>query len=113
MFPSPTGSVVKQHEGRAGTAMPAIVRYDGPEVAALGGLPARLQNRRAGLVDEDPVGGAQVPRAHPATRGRRERSGLASLQSNPSNSAASCAEDMRITPSRTCGQTNLPPSRRL
>src|SRR5690606_37399988 len=56
----PTGSVVEQHEGRAGTAMPAIVGYDGPEIATPGGLAARVQNRRAGLVDEDPVGGAQM-----------------------------------------------------
>jgi hypothetical protein len=47
-------------DGRAGTAMPAIVGHDGPEVAALGGLPARVQNRRAGLVHEDPVGAAQM-----------------------------------------------------
>src|SRR3546814_17344611 len=36
-----------------------------------------------------------------------------SRQSSPSNSAAAWAGDIRITPSRTPGQTNLPPSSRL
>jgi hypothetical protein len=43
---------------------------------------------------------------YPAASGRRARSGRTSRQSTPSNSAANCALDMRITPSRTCGQTN-------
>ena len=37
------------------------------------------------------------PPAHPATSGRRARSGRTSRQSNPSNRAASCAEDIRYT----------------
>jgi hypothetical protein len=60
MLPPPAGGVVEQHDGRAGTAMAAIVGHDGPEVAALRGLPARIQHRRAGLVHEDPVGAAQM-----------------------------------------------------
>ena len=60
MLLPPTGGVVEQHDGRAGTAMAAIVGHDGPEVAALGGLAARVQHRRAGLVDEDAVRAAQM-----------------------------------------------------
>ena len=40
-------------------------------------------------------------------------SGRTSRQSNPSNKAANIAGDIRITPSRSCGQTNLQPSSRL
>ena len=55
-------------DGWASTAVAAVVGDDGPEVAALRGLPARVQHRRACLVapkarfqrDEDPVGGAQM-----------------------------------------------------
>ena len=54
-----------------------------------------------------------IRRGHPASAGRRVRSGRTSRQSSPSNNAANCAGDNRITPSRTPGQTNLPPSRRL
>ena len=50
---------------------------------------------------------------HPAASGRRACSGRTNRQSSPSNKAASCAEDIRITPSRICGQTNLLPSSRL
>ena len=65
------------------------------------------------MVRRDMVDDAVASRAYPATSGRRARSGRTSRQSSPSNSAASCADDIRITPSRTCGQTNLPPSSRL
>lgn len=60
MRPFATGGVVEQHDGRAGTYMATIVGHDGPEVAALGGRPDRVEDRGAGLVDEYPVGGAQM-----------------------------------------------------
>jgi hypothetical protein len=47
-------------DGRTGAAMSAVVGDDSPEKAAPGGLAARVQHRRAGLVDEDPVGSAQM-----------------------------------------------------
>src|SRR5271168_248216 len=50
---------------------------------------------------------------YPASCGRRLPSGRTRRQSNPSNKAANMAGDIRITPSRTCGQTNLQPSSRL
>jgi hypothetical protein len=34
------------------------IGQNGPEVTAPGGLPARVQHRRAGLVDEDALGPA-------------------------------------------------------
>ena len=40
--------------------MAAVVGHDSPEITALGGLPARVQNWGAGLVHEDPVEGAQM-----------------------------------------------------
>ena len=48
-------------------------------------------------------------RTHPASCGRRTRSERIRRQSRPSNNAANRAGDMRMTPSRTCGQTNLRP----
>ncbi len=60
MLLPPTGGVMEQHDRRAGAAMAAIVGDDGPEVAALRGLPARIKHRRPRLVDEDPVGAAQM-----------------------------------------------------
>jgi len=45
-----TGGVVEQHDGRVSTAMAAIIGDDCPEVAALGGLAARIENRRAGFI---------------------------------------------------------------
>ena len=50
---------------------------------------------------------------YPASCGRRLPSGRTRRQSNPSNKAANIAGDIRITPSRTCGHTNLQPSSRL
>ena len=47
-------------DGRADTAMTAIISNHGPEVAALGGLPPRVQHRRAGLIHEDAVRAAQM-----------------------------------------------------
>jgi hypothetical protein len=51
---------MEQNDGRAGTAVAAIVGDDGPEVSALRRLPARIQHRRPGLVDEDAIGAAQM-----------------------------------------------------
>src|SRR3546814_9211609 len=65
-----------------------------------------------GFADRD-----RYPRVIPPQSSRKLRTppALAPHQtpSSPSNRAATCAEDIRNTPSRTCGQTNLPPSRRL
>ncbi len=52
--------VVEQHDGRSGTTMAAIVGHDSPEEAVLGGLAARVEHRRAGLVDEDAIRPAQM-----------------------------------------------------
>lgn len=60
MFLAAAGGVVEQHDGRIGTAMAAIVGHDGPEEAAPGGLSARVQHRRTGLIDEDAVRSAQM-----------------------------------------------------
>jgi len=51
--------------------------------------------------------------SQPASCGERRRSGRTSRQSRPSNKAANCAAESRLTPSRSRGQTNLPPSSRL
>jgi len=40
--------------------MAAIIGHDRPEVTALGGLSARIEHRRAGFIDEDAVGAAQM-----------------------------------------------------
>jgi hypothetical protein len=55
MLPSTAMGVMGQHDRWSGTAMVAVVGDDGPEVAALRGLPARVQHRCAGLVDKDTV----------------------------------------------------------
>jgi len=55
MLLPPAGGIVEQHDRRACAAMAADVGDDGPEEAAHGGLPARVQYRRAGLVDKDAV----------------------------------------------------------
>ena len=47
-------------DGRADTDMAAIIGHYGPEVAAIGGLPPRIQHRRAGFVDKDAVRAAQM-----------------------------------------------------
>lgn len=60
MLPSPAGGIVEQHDGRSGTAMASIVGQDGPELAGLRCHPTGVQNRCAGLVHEDPVGGAEM-----------------------------------------------------
>ena len=52
-------------------------------------------------------------RGQPASRGGFTRSGRTNRQSRPSNKAANIAGEIRITPSRTCGHTNLQPSSRL
>lgn len=49
-----------QRYRRARTAKHVIVGHDALEVAALGGLAARVKNRRAGVINEGPVGGAQM-----------------------------------------------------
>jgi len=54
------GGKVDQQDGRIGTAMAAIVGHDGPEIASLGGLAARVQHRRACLIHEDAVRAAQM-----------------------------------------------------
>ena len=54
-----------------------------------------------------------VCRTHPASSGRRTRSGRTNLQSSPSNKAANIGGDIRITPLRSWGHTNFEPSRRL
>jgi len=59
LFP-PAGGVVEQNDGWADTAMTTVVGHDGPEEAALGGLAARVQHRRAGLVGKDAVRAAQM-----------------------------------------------------
>jgi len=51
MLLAPAGGIVEQNDGRSGTAMAAIVGDDGPEVAALGGLEARVQHRRAAMAE--------------------------------------------------------------
>ena len=58
-------------------------------------------------------GSESLGRSHPASRGRRLRSGRTNRHSSPSNRAANWVGDIFITPSRTCGQTNLQPSSRL
>lgn len=60
MLLAPTGRVMKHYDGRAATAMAAIIGYHGPEIAALRGFVPRIQHRRAGLVDEDAIGPAQM-----------------------------------------------------
>ena len=52
------------------------------------------------LFDQQKQGFPAPRRPHPAASGRRARSGRTSRQSSPSNNAASCADDIRITPSR-------------
>ena|GEM_PF-2468245 len=60
MFLAAAGGVVEQNDGWADTAMTTVVGHDGPEEAALGGLAARVQHRRAGLVDKNAVRAAQM-----------------------------------------------------
>lgn len=60
MHLAPAGGVVEQHDGRVGATMTAIIGYDRPEIAALGGLSARVQHRRAGFIDTDAVRAAQM-----------------------------------------------------
>ena len=60
MFLAPAGGVMEQHDGRACTAMAAVVGDDGPEEAALGGLSARVQHRCPGFIDKDAVRAAQM-----------------------------------------------------
>src|SRR6185312_15204721 len=50
--------------------------------------------------------------AQPATCGRLILGAYTRLQSSPSNSAANCAADSRMTPSLTAGHLNLAPSSR-
>ena len=47
-------------DGRADTAMAAIIGHHGPDLAALGGLPPRVQHRSAGFIDKDAVRAAQM-----------------------------------------------------
>ena len=56
---------------------------------------------------------SQSAAAHPATLGRGTRGAYIRRQSSPSNRAASCAPDSRITPSLTGGHLNVPPSSRF
>lgn len=51
---------MEQHDGRAGAAVAAVIGDDGPEVAASGGFPARVQHRRTRLVDKDTIRTAQM-----------------------------------------------------
>ena len=49
----------------------------------------------------------------PAAAGARTRRAIVRRQSSPENSASYCARLMRITPSVTAGQANVPSSSRL
>ena len=51
--------------------------------------------------------------AQPATCGRLIRGAYTRLQSSPSNNAANCAADSRMTPSLIAGHLNLAPSSRF
>ena len=57
---APAGGIMEQNDGRAGAGMAAIIGNHGPEIAALGGLPPRVQHGRAGFIDEDAVRAAQM-----------------------------------------------------
>ena len=69
-----------------------------------------MQSAVCGLFGEQ---ASQLAAAHPATLGRGTLGAYMRRQSIPSNRAASCAPDRRITPSLTGGHLNVPPSSRF
>src|SRR4051794_20184153 len=73
---------------------------------------ARLDHVISGLRHLTP-GVSQSAAAHPAILGRGTRGAYIRRQSRPSNRAANCDPDRRITPSLTGGHLNVPPSRRF
>src|SRR3954453_17864408 len=73
---------------------------------------ARLDHAISGLRYLTP-GVSQSAAAHPAILGRGTRGAYIRRQSSPSNRAASCDPDRRITPSLTGGHLNVPPSNRF
>ncbi len=86
------GGVMEQDDGRVGPAVTTVVGHHRPEVSALGGLSARIEHWRAGLIDGQRMLAGSITRS---IRGRcggrcpRLRPGLRGVSAPLPRSAAS------------------------